>query len=505
MKDQANRLSPLRHGRAVCRLALSTLCLAIAVLAWAPGTTVATPFRSLARRPYALGGRALTLDPVLAGQWFLSAIHAFDFWPTPPPSLVPVRVAVLDSGIDGSHPDFKGRIAVSRSFVGGSPLVDQVGHGTMVAGEILAAAGERPNGQATLDPVQLLVGKIVSGDQTIDVNAEAEAIRWAADQGARVINLSLGARRDPLDATLDQYSPVEDAAVQYAYRKGALVVAATGNCESVCPYGFASYPAALSHVLAVSAVSNDGSTPAFSNRDPRRNDVAAPGVGIVSTFPLDLSMPGCAEPGYSSCASDPDFRAGDGTSFAAPLASAAAALLFAVQPSLTAGQVMSILEHTADPPGGSGHNPESGYGRLDIANALRALAGPLPPANSHTGVWAGTGVLRLGGRRNVIRATLDYYDDPLDVYSIYVRPGEQLAAEVSGQVADGVLVTILPPGTKRLRILSPRQLADRALVRAGPAPNISFTYRARTAGWYDLELRAIDGSSGSYRLLVRIA
>lgn len=444
-------------------------------------------------------------DPLLAGQWYLNAVHAFDFWPVPAPSLASVRVAVLDSGIDGGHPDFQGRVAASRSFVGGSPLQDEIGHGTMVAGEILAAVGERANGQATAAPVELLIGKIVAGDGTIDVGAEARAIRWAVDEGARVINLSLGARRDPKDPTLDEYSPVEDAAVQYAYRRGALVVAATGNCADVCPYRFASYPAALDHVLAVSAFAENGTTPIFSNRDQRRNDLAAPGVGIVSTFPIDLSMAGCAEPGYSICASAPDERKGDGTSFAAPLATAGAALLFAIQPALTPSQAMSILERAADPTAGEGHNAKTGYGHLDIAKALQALAGPLPPPNSPTGLAASTGVFRLGGVQNVVRATLDYYDDPLDVYAMHARSGERLTATVSGQVADGAVLRLLAPRTKDIRTVSQRQLTGSLIAGAGPAPIASIRYRTRVAGWYYLELRAVAELSGSYRLVVVVS
>ena len=467
---------------------------------WSGRTHVLARRPELVRRAVAAGYPAS--DPVLSGQWYLAAVDAFGFWPVPAPSFEPVRVAVLDSGIDGSHPLFEGRVVGARSFVGGSPLVDEIGHGTMVAGEILAVAGERPDGQQTAAPVELLIGKVVGEDGTIDVGVEARAIRWAADQGARVINLSFGAPRDPSDRALDEYSPAEDAAVQYAYRKGALVVAPTGNCTDGCPYGFASYPAALSHVLAVSALAQDGTTPVFSNRDARRNDLAAPGVGIVSTFPVNLSMPGCSQAGYSLCASDPDYRKGDGTSFAAPLAAAAAALIDALRPTPTPGQVATILEHAADPVLGRGHNPQTGYGRLDIANALQALEKPLPMPNSPAGVIASTGVLRLTNQRNVIGATLDYYDDPLDVYAIRIHRGQLLTARITGEMAAGLTLILLAPPASNVQALSRRQQATDLATAAEP-PTPALHYRVHTTGWYYLQVRATDGNSGAYRLLIR--
>jgi subtilisin family serine protease len=427
-------------------------------------------------------------------------VHAFDFWPIPAPSFVPVRVAVLDSGLDAHSPDFQGQVAASRSFVGGSPLTDEVGHGTMIAGEILAVAGDRPDGPGSVVPVRLLIGKIIAAGGTIDVNSESQAIRWAADQGARVINLSLGAQRTSNERSSDAYSPVENAAIQYAYRKGAVVVAATGNCTDVCPYDFADYPAALDHVLAVSALDPSGTAATFSNRDPRRNDLAAPGSGIVSTFPIDLSTPGCAEPGYSICASDPDFRHGDGTSFAAPLVSAATALIFALRPRLTAGQAMSVLEHTADAVDGQGHNPETGYGSLDVASALQAVAKPLPPANSRAGIAASTGRFVLTAKHEVVRATLDYYDDPLDVYAIRLRRGQAVTIRITGELAGGVTADLLTPTTQSVRLLDPRQLVRHLAASLDPL-TASMRYRARATGWYSLEIRAAQGNSGSYRLL----
>src|SRR5204863_2583367 len=128
----------------------------------------------------------------------------------------------------------------------------------------------------------------------------------------------------------DSYSPLEEAAIDYAEQHGAVVVAAVGNGDQApsMPWSYASYPAALPHVLGVGALAPDGSVPLFSNRDAVYEDLAAPGVQMFSTFPRALTAaqrPACAEQGYSSCAS-PDYREAEGTSFAAPQVSAAAAL-----------------------------------------------------------------------------------------------------------------------------------------------------------------------------------
>ena len=128
-------------------------------------------------------------------------------------------------------------------------------------------------------------------DGTISPDAEARAIHWAVDNGARVINMSFGGVRDPHDRGLDTYSPLEAAAVQYAVTNGVLVVAAVGNADSAPtePWNYAGYPAALPHVIGVSSLDRDGTVPNFSNRDNRYVDIAAPGESIFSTLPRTLT------------------------------------------------------------------------------------------------------------------------------------------------------------------------------------------------------------------------
>ena len=145
-------------------------------------------------------------------QWYLAQDRAFDAWPAPPP-FDSVKVAIVDSGVECSLPDFQGRIALTKSFVGGSPCIDTEGHGTIVAGEI---AGDLDSAGVVglAFSSQLLVAKVVAPDGSIPLKAEAAGIVWAVKHGAQVVNLSFGAVRDPLDRKLDAYSKAEDAALK---------------------------------------------------------------------------------------------------------------------------------------------------------------------------------------------------------------------------------------------------------------------------------------------------
>ena len=179
-------------------------------------------------------------DPLAIRQWYLGRIHAFDAW-SQAPNLAGVRVAVLDSGIDSGHPELQNRIADGKSFVPSSWESDTNGHGTFVAGEIAAALNNAQGIAGVGFSAYLLVAKIVRADGTISPDAEAAAIRWAVDNGARVINMSFGGVRDPRDPDGDTYSPLEAAAVRYAVSKGVLVVAAVGNADNAPtePWGYA--------------------------------------------------------------------------------------------------------------------------------------------------------------------------------------------------------------------------------------------------------------------------
>jgi subtilisin family serine protease len=451
-------------------------------------------------------------DPLAAKQWYLADDHAFDMWAEPPTTLQPVKVAVVDSGVDCSLADFAGRIADKRSFVGGDPCVDTEGHGTFVAGVIAANMdGQGIVGMAYTS--QLLVAKVVKSDGTIPLAAEAAAIRWAADSGARVINLSLGGVRDPLHKNRDTYSQLEARAVAYAYARGAVLVAAVGNGDEAFsePWPYASYPAALPHVIGVSALTHSGNIPDYSNRDTIYNDLAAPGSGIYSTFPLALTAqrPLCTDQGYSDCGTE-DYRNPEGTSFAAPQVSAAAAVLLAVAPTLTNSQVTTLLEHSAqDVNAATGcsrcsvlRDAYSGWGRLDVAKAVTmALAGPLPAVDRYeTNDDAGTQAYTVWGKHAKVSASLDYFDDRVDVYRVALAPHERLSAKLTGGWGGAQVNLVLwRPATKRIDETT-RGIPLRAAQSALPGATQRVAFRSPSRGWYFVEVKVASSGFGPYTL-----
>jgi subtilisin family serine protease len=467
---------------------------------------------ALLAAPAGAASKFVPNDPLFARQWYVTQDHAFDFWSELPTSLPTVRVAVIDSGIDSGHPEFAGRIADQRSFVGGS-IADKQGHGTFVAGEIAAAADNAQGIAGIAFPAELLIAKVVEADGTIAPSIEAKAIRWAVDQGAEVINLSIGGLRDPLHATRDTYSALELSAIEYARSHDVVVVAAVGNGDQAptAPWEFASYPAALPHVIGVSAVAQDGSVPAFSNYDRNFNDIAAPGVGIVSTFPRSLTAerPACADQGYSDCGT-PEYRDAQGTSFAAPQVAAAAALLRAVQPDLTADQVTALLEHWAvdeNPANGCRHcgpsrDPLSGWGRLDIGAALQAAeVGSFPAADRYeANDDAGRSAYTVFGSHRLLHATVDYWDDQVDVYRLKLRAHQRLAAVVHGPEGSSLDLVLWKPGTKTVEGLSATLQNRRATYSSHAGPNQRFSYKARGAGWYYVEVKIAKPGYGAYTL-----
>jgi subtilisin family serine protease len=441
-------------------------------------------------------------------QWYLSQDSAFDAWPSPPPDLASVKVAIVDSGVDCALPDFVGQIAKKKSFVGGNPCVDNQGHGTIVAGEI-AGALNKAGVVGLAYSSQLLVAKVVAADGSIPLKAEAAAIRWAVNQGAQVVNLSFGAVRDPKNLALDAYSKVEAQAVAYAVKKGAVVVAAVGNSDEAyaTPWPYASWPAALPHVIGVAALTRSGDVPDFSDEDLTFVDVAAPGVGIFSTFPTALTaqQAGCTPQGYTDCAAG-DYRHPEGTSFAAPQVSAAAAVLLGLHPGLTSSQVTRILERHADdvnaasgcPNCPTGRDMYSGWGRLDVANAVNFLSSgsPLPPSDRLEPNDKVSQARKLWGRRPDLAATLDYWDDRIDVYRVHLDRGQRLHALVAARWAHAAIeLTLWPPKAKSV-------FRRRGWVAqtTHPGKRQRLSYRAASGGWYYVELRIKNHSGGRYVL-----
>jgi subtilisin family serine protease len=435
-------------------------------------------------------------DQYLGRQWYLGGDHALDSFDAAK-QLFTVRVAVIDSGVDLGHPELKNRVVAHRSFVGGT-VADSLGHGTFVAGEIAAIADNGTGIAGLAPPARLVVAKVVRDDGTIPPRAEARAIHWSVGQGARVINLSFGSTRDPNDPSIDGFSRVEQRAIEYAVRHGALVVAAAGNGNDAPekPWPWASYPAAFPHVLAVAAYGRAGGVPSFSNRDDRYVDLTAPGVDIFSLFPRPLTeaFAGCFEQGYSSCGTK-EFRHADGTSFSSPQVAAAAALLFGEEPALRPDQVSAILKLSADdatPANGCddcspGPDSLSGFGRLDVGAALDPLQGPSPAADRFEPNDDAGSEAAIVYRSMSATATLDWWDDPNDLYRIHLVRGQRLSVLVTAGPKVDPSIVLWKPGLHALADARSDLRARRAIHPAGAPERIRF--KAHRTAWYTLQVR----------------
>ena len=290
----------------------------------------------------------LTNDPGIVnnlqwGMYKVKAANAFtSAWNTAK-SDPSVKVAILDTGIDQDHPDLSGKI-VSQQNCTTSPTVDDLyGHGTHVAG-IAAAATNNGVGVAGLGYNATLMNAKVLGDNGSGYYSWiADCLVWAANNGAKVINMSLGGPSKSL--TLEQ-------AINYAWNKGVAVVAAAGNSGNSSP----TYPAYYKNVIAVAATDSNDAKPGWSSFGTWV-DVAAPGVNIWSTFP-----------NHPNTLGKTNYDFGSGTSMATPHVAGLAALVWPTPLGGSVSTVRKQIEGTADKITGTGKYWT--YGRI---NALRAV------------------------------------------------------------------------------------------------------------------------------------
>ncbi|WP_436319906.1 type VII secretion-associated serine protease mycosin [Streptomyces massasporeus] len=303
-------------------------------------------------------------DGIRAQQWALDAMHTEQAWQTTKGR--GITVAVLDTGVEADHPDLAGNVLPGKDLVGfGAEPGDRAWarHGTAMAG-IIAGHGHGPGDadgvlgiapEAKILPVRVI---LEDGDpsrakaRSTRGNALAEGIRWATDHGADVINLSLGD-----DSASAHPEPSEDQAVQYALKKGVVVVASAGNGGEKGDH--ISYPAAYPGVIAATAVDRAGTRASFSTRRWYAT-VSAPGVDVVIADP------------------DHKYYEGWGTSAAAAFVSGAAALVKAAHPGLAPAQIKSLLEDTARNAPSGGRDDSRGFGFIDPAAAIEA-AGRIEP------------------------------------------------------------------------------------------------------------------------------
>lgn len=323
------------------RLAGRALLAAAAALAVTAGP-LAPPAQAAPAAPVAV----LRTDQVRDEQWQLKELRAKTAWRTSTGR--GVVVAVIDSGVDGTHPDLAGQVLPGLDLVdpaGGRDDPDPVGHGTTVAG-LIAGRADDDRGVVGLAPdARILPIRVLDAENRYDdALVIAKAVRWAVDNGARVINLSLGGSGD---------SAALAAALDYAFARDVVVVACTGNLATSTTTKVW-YPAREPGVLAVTGLDRDSGN-LWS--------------GSITGHETVLSAPATALYGARS-------RGGywrvQGTSFAAPLVAATAALVRARFPRMPAGDVVNRLVSTARDLGPTGRDDRFGYGMVDPVAALTA-------------------------------------------------------------------------------------------------------------------------------------
>jgi hypothetical protein len=196
-----------------------------------------------------------------------------------------------------------------------------------------------------------------------------------------------------------------------------------------------------------------------------------------------------------------------GTSFAAPLASAAAAVLLAERrllglPRPHASQVRTLLGRTATDVGPRGRDRGSGFGRLDVTSALAAAAVGLPPRDAfETNDDAGAAAWSLSAKRRVVSATLDRFDDERDVYRVRLVRGQRIVLTLDGPQGGRSDLFLWRPATKSV-LGSARKRANRLAVSARPGARERIAHRAKRTGWHFVEVRLAGGRSGAYRLTI---
>ena len=286
-------------------------------------------------------------DPLYRRQWGHEYVNTAPAWGVTTGS-TNVTIAILDTGLDLTHPDLAGRLVPGYDFVNrDTDPTDDHGHGTRVTG-IAAATGNNGLGVAGVDwNARVMPVKVLDASGVGAWSAISQGIIFAADNGAQVVNMSLaGPRADTLHSAL-----------KYAHSKGCTLVAASGNSGTDVPY----YPAVYPEVIAVGSVVLD-SLSTFSNYGPHL-DVVAPGETIETTV-----------------------RGGTygrftGTSAAAPWVSGLAALLYGASPGASPDAVRAAITSSARDLGAPGRDDFYGWGLIDAAGAFSAIgAGGAPIA-----------------------------------------------------------------------------------------------------------------------------
>jgi type VII secretion-associated serine protease mycosin len=344
-------MSLSRHQRGAAPRFAGAALVTVMALAGAPAPVSAAPSGSGSGSGGGAPAGAVRRDQVRDEQWQLGELRANHAWRHSTGD--GVTVAVVDSGVDAGHPDLGGQVLPGIDLVtqGNDGRTDPVGHGTTVAG-LIAGRHDDDSGVVGLAPrAKILPVRVLDAENRYDdALIVAKGVRWAVDNGARVINLSLGGSGT---------SPALAAALDYAFARDVVVVACTGNYSSEPapaagqprPATEVWYPAREPGVLAVTGLERETEGLWSGSITGSATVLSAPATGLVG-----------ARPGGTWKV--------QGTSFAAPLVSATAALVRAKWPQMSAATVVNRLITTAGDLGAVGRDDRYGYGLVDPVAAL---------------------------------------------------------------------------------------------------------------------------------------
>ena len=282
-------------------------------------------------------------DQLYGRMWGLAKINMPSAWDKSTGSRS-VKAAVIDSGADVNHPDLKNNIVETKAFCGRFAIGDHATHTNGTVG----AVGNNAVGVTGINwEISLMSLDVFCGGGGATMAAIASAISYAATNGAKVINMSLGSY---------VYSPTLQSEIAKAVNNGATIVVAAGNERQQGKTADQGYPARDPNVITVAATKNNDQIAPFSNPG-NAVDVAAPGVGIASTVPGG------------------QYQMMSGTSMASPHVAGLVGLIYALNPSIRPSEVKSILESTAVDLGIPGRDRDFGAGRIDAAAALARVGG----------------------------------------------------------------------------------------------------------------------------------
>jgi len=372
-------------------------------------------------------------DPSYNNQWAHPTIQSPGAWGITTGSS-DIIIAIIDTGVDTGHPDLANKLVAGYDFVDyDDDPSDENGHGTHVAG-IAAAIANNGIGVAGMAwgarimPVRALDYKGSGYNSAI-----TEGIIWAYQNGANIINLSLGGIDD---------SQTMQNAVNAAHAAGSLVVAAMGNCRTSCKingntyYNPTQYPAAYNNVMAVAATDRDDNF-AYYSQYGAHCDIAAPGGDLRAQWSNGIysTMPTYAVYMTTNYNYNNNYEYMQGTSQATPHVSGLAALIWSMNPALTPDEVQDLIEQTADDLGPAGKDDDYGWGRINAHAALATLAPLNPPVldatdnldgdHTYTVTWSAV----AGAIGYLLQeSTTESFSAPTTRYS-----GPNTQAEVTGQ------------------------------------------------------------------------